>query len=219
MRSIFAAGLMIFLFSCSSNTETKPPARTSSRHSAAFNKSFDSVMNTYYRLTEAFVNWDSTAVQPIGKNLMTRLDSLSLGELNSEQAASVNKMKDFSKALLSRMVENKSITDKRQDFNLFSQSLFALLRDAEYDQETIYLNKCPMAFHDEEEGDWVSNKEGIRNPYLGLHHPTYGDAMIDCGEVKDSLTAPIVPSDKRPTTSEDKNTGDAPKSKKESANK
>ena len=44
-----------------------------------------------------------------------------------------------------------------------------------------------MAFNDTEPGLWLSKTEAIRNPYLGLHHPKYGKAMLVCGEVKDEI--------------------------------
>jgi hypothetical protein len=44
-----------------------------------------------------------------------------------------------------------------------------------------------MAFNDTEPGDWLSETDSIRNPYLGLHHPKYGKAMIDCGQTKSTI--------------------------------
>jgi hypothetical protein len=44
-----------------------------------------------------------------------------------------------------------------------------------------------MAFNDSIPGDWLSETESIRNPYMGLHHPRYGDAMIECGSTKSTI--------------------------------
>ncbi|HUQ96340.1 MAG TPA: hypothetical protein VM010_01660, partial [Chitinophagaceae bacterium] len=78
-------------------------------------------------------------------------------------------------------------TEKRHAFHSFSQNLYDLLRTIKYDGATVYLQQCPMAFNETEEGLWLSKTEKIRNPYLGLHHPKYKGGMISCGETKDVL--------------------------------
>ena len=44
---------------------------------------------------------------------------------------------------------------------------------------TIYIQKCPMA-NNNKGAIWLSTDEEIRNPY-------YGDAMLTCGSVIDTL--------------------------------
>jgi hypothetical protein len=61
------------------------------------------------------------------------------------------------------------------------------MRTIRYDESKIYLQECPMAFHDTAHGIWLSSKAEIRNPYLGLHHPKYKSGMLKCGETKDTL--------------------------------
>jgi hypothetical protein len=56
-----------------------------------------------------------------------------------------------------------------------------------YDESTIYLQECPMAFNDTDPGLWLSKTSDIRNPYLGVQHPKYKSGMLECGETKDSL--------------------------------
>jgi hypothetical protein len=79
------------------------------------------------------------------------------------------------------------ITTRRRSFHSFTQNFYDLLRTIRYDAATIYMQECPMAFNDTESANWLSGTAAVRNPYLGLHHPKYKGAMIDCGETKDSL--------------------------------
>jgi hypothetical protein len=65
--------------------------------------------------------------------------------------------------------------------------MYNLLRTVRYDRSKIYLQECPMAFGDDAAGLWLNNSDEVRNPYLGLHHPKYKDAMVDCGGAKDTL--------------------------------
>ena len=46
-----------------------------------------------------------------------------------------------------------------------------------------------MAFDDTVPANWISNSSEIMNPYLGKKHPKYQAGMLNCGEIKDSITA------------------------------
>ena len=40
-------------------SDPKPEGLTVSKHSSSFNESMSNAMNSYYDLTESFVNWDT----------------------------------------------------------------------------------------------------------------------------------------------------------------
>lgn len=160
-----------------------------SRHPNAFNQSIDNFLNAYYGLSEAFVNWDSAAVKSKSTALQQNLAGVKWNELQTdtvifETAASYI---DVLKKELPALTGSGNLTAKRHAFHSFSQNLYDLLRTIKFDSEKVYLQQCPMAFNDTEEGLWLSKTEGIRNPYLGLHHPKYKSGMISCGETKDTL--------------------------------
>lgn len=160
-----------------------------SRHSAAFNQSIDSFLNSYYGVAEAFVNWDSAAVTAGTNTMMGALENIKWAELQKDTviyqtAAGYN---DIFKNDMSVLSGNADLTTKRRSFHALTQNVYDLLRTVKYDQSKLYLQQCPMAFNDTEEGLWLSKNEKIRNPYLGLHHPKYKSGMLACGEVKDTL--------------------------------
>ena len=80
-----------------------------------------------------------------------------------------------------------NITAQRHAFSDVTKTIFAFLEAARYDNGQVYLQECPMAFNDNDSGFWLSRMSGIRNPYLGLHHPTYGKGMVGCGDTSDSI--------------------------------
>ncbi|MDB5252169.1 MAG: hypothetical protein JWP27_1338, partial [Flaviaesturariibacter sp.] len=96
---------------------------------------------------------------------------------------------DAFKGDLQTIESDPDITNRRRSFHSFTQNFYDLLRTIRYDAATIYMQECPMAFNDTEAATWLSSSSAIRNPYLGLHHPKYKGAMLDCGETKDSLKA------------------------------
>jgi len=185
MRILFICFLLAAFISCNNSQKEQGAARTGvSKHSNSFNSSVQRAMDSYHALTEAFVNWDSIAVIRQSADLELRLDSINFYGFVPETVTAPADTLVLAKKDLQAMAANKSITDKRHDLNSLTQHLYDFLSVVQYDEKKIYLNECPMAFNDTIAADWLSQSEAIRNPYLGLHHPTYGRAMIECGQMK-----------------------------------
>ena len=186
--SISFSFLLFFLAACNSGEgPANQAAAVPSKHSAAFNQSIQSILDQYYRLTEAFVNWDSAAAPTLATALTAQMDSLPLGEIHQDSSARAASLVSQAKKDLSAIAASSDITTKRHALNSLSDNLFDFLAVVRYDREKLYLQECPMAFNDEESGLWISKKEEIRNPYLGLHHPRYGKGMLECGDNKEVL--------------------------------
>jgi len=184
MRILIPSLLFILLFSCNSS---KQEQKLVSKHSNAFNNSVQNAMNLYHSLTESFINWDSNAVASKAKSLQTSLDNIKLDEFKPEVKQTALGSLNLSKNDLEQMASANSIVEKRHGLNSFTQNIYDFLRAVQYDEKKVYLNECPMAFNDTEPGDWLSTTDSIRNPYMGLHHPHYGGAMIDCGSTKSTI--------------------------------
>ena len=168
----------------------KQKAIAESKHSKTFNDSITSMMNDYYQLTDAFVNWDSLKTRTIAQTLNSKLNSIKLDELKKdssgieETAASI--LSD-AKTDVDSIQGNDNITAQRRGLNMLSQNIYDFLRTVKYDYSKLYFQQCPMAFNEDEPGVWLSKTDSIRNPYLGIHHPHYHGAMVSCGETKDTL--------------------------------
>jgi hypothetical protein len=178
-----------FFIACNNSGSNKVGADSAAinpgRHSAAFNQSIQSAMDSYYNLTEAFVNWDSVKASSLAATLNARLDSLPLSELkNNTSAAKADSLIGNAKKDVAGLIAASDITTKRHALNALSDHLFDFLNTVQYDRQKLYLQECPMAFNDTEPGHWLSSQDSIRNPYLGLHHPYYKSAMIECGSNK-----------------------------------
>jgi len=147
----------------------KPQGLTVSKHSSGFNESMSNAMNSYYALTESFVNWDTAKINTSLAELKTSIDSLRIEEMQKDTA----------------------IYEKRESLNMLSQQMFDLLRIVKYDAAKVYYQECPMALNNYESSAFWLSTEGEskkrRNPYLGLHDPKYGKAMLTCGATRDSI--------------------------------
>src|SRR5215213_690489 len=171
----------------SENKEPVPLAITDK--SDVFRSALSALMTSYYSLRDAFVSWDTVAVNKAALAVQLKADSLPLNELKADSQI-VETAKSFSMSVSGEakgvMGEN-NIEQKRRSFYTLSENLYNLVRTVQYNGEIIYHQHCPMAFNDTEEAWWLSNSNEIVNPYLGKSHPKYKAGMLNCGEVADSL--------------------------------
>ena len=158
-----------------------------SNHSKEFNQSIQQVLNDYYKMTQDFVNWDSTSVSTSAAAVGKGLDNINLGTDSVYSVPLSKAQESLHKDLAVIMQISPRIEQKRRSFNSFTQKFFQLLSDLKYDAGKLYLQECPMAFNDAEPGVWISEKDTIINPYMGLHHPRYSSAMIECGSNKSTI--------------------------------
>jgi hypothetical protein len=187
MRILSICFIIVALVACNNSEQQKSQSRGVSKHSNSFNASVQSAMDSYHELTEAFVNWDSAAVVRQSADLKLKLDSINFYGFPPNTITAPADTLAIAKKDLESMAANKSIIDRRHDLNSLTQHLYDFLSLVQYDEKKVYLNECPMAFNDTIPGDWLSESETIRNPYMGLHHPTYGKAMIECGSTKSTI--------------------------------
>jgi hypothetical protein len=167
--------------------ETKQQAIAVSKHSETFNSSVEAALKDYYTMTEAFVKWDSTAVNNYAAQLQNRLNTLKLDDLKKDSSGIYETaigFTDNAKSDVQTITSEPGFRQKREALNSLSENLYYFLNTVKYDKEKLYFQQCPMAFDDTKPGTWLSQKEEIRNPYLGLKDPRYGKGMLNCGETK-----------------------------------
>lgn len=195
---LLAAGVLRYVFfsgaKSASTKEPDPVPLMVSKHSDAFNNSIQAALSAYYDMSEAFVNWDADAVNKKATDLKSSLDAFNIDELQTEASGiyesaldPLNNVKSSTDAILS----SSAIDEKRTAFNQLSENLRLLLIIVKYDQSKLYWQECPMAFGDVA-GNWLSKTDAVRNPYLGLKHPTYGSEMLNCGGPKDTINFMIA---------------------------
>jgi len=159
------------------------------KNSGAFNDSFSVLLNNYFAVKDALVDWDTLKADQAAYAMAAKADSLPVRLIKADTniiltarslAASLSgDAKGF--------VGEAGIEGRRQSFNILTEELYNLLRAVRYDGGTIYHIRCPMAFKDSIEGFWLSPSAQIINPYLGNKHPVYKSKMLGCGEVVDSF--------------------------------
>jgi hypothetical protein len=182
-----------------SSSGPKPEGLTVSKHSNSFNESVNKAMNSYYALTESFVNWDTSRVNTSLADFKISIDSLRVQEMQKDSAIypTVESQWESIKAEIVGMQADTALYEKRAALNMLSQQMYDLLRIVKFDGAKVYYHECPMALNNYESSAFWLSTEGEhkkrRNPYLGLHDPKYGKSMLTCGATRDSINFAAAP--------------------------
>jgi hypothetical protein len=164
-------------------SEPKQEAIRIKKHSEEFNQSIANSINEYINLRNAFADTDTIRIKSQSQKFIGSVDSLKLNDLKKDDSliiASAEQQVSDIKANAEDILQQKDITEMREDFRMVSENLYPFLRTISYEGPKLYWLNCSMAFGQDKEGSWLSDTSNIINPYLGKNH-------TDCSEIKDSL--------------------------------
>lgn len=119
----------------------------------------------YLHLKDALVASDKDEARKAAAELRQSLAALSTGKKAEAEAA--------------RIASSSDVTEQRKAFSLLSNEMKTIVKGAKLSAGVLYVEYCPMA-NDNEGALWLSNEKEIRNPY-------FGDMMLKCGSVKETL--------------------------------
>jgi Cu(I)/Ag(I) efflux system membrane fusion protein len=143
-----------------------------------FRQQITAVAEAYFEVKNALVD-DNTDIAKTAsaklKNVLSKVDmKLLQGQAHDHWMAL---QKQLSEA--AGMVENaEDIESQREHFEMLSEHILEMTESFGLEIDKTYKQFCPMAF-DDKGAYWLSEIEEIRNPY-------FGDAMLTCGEVKET---------------------------------
>lgn len=169
--------------------EEKDAPLTISSKSSAFNRSVTGVLKSYYALADGFANTDSVQITASALKLNTLVDSIHFDQFKADTAiveTAVNLAQSM-KGDIAGLMGEKTMEQKRREFNMITDQLYSLVRTVSYDGGVIYHIRCPSAFSDSTEAYWLSPTSKIINPYRVKNAVGTNNQMQECGEVIDSL--------------------------------
>ncbi len=187
---IFIALSSLCIFSCNSPAGNTSNTTTVASHTAAPKSKLEEantlnmvgLLKIYYELKDAFVATSATKADAAANKLIKF--TAGMQESLEKDPANGPALKPYldtitteSKAMVAMMDE--SCEKKRLNFEKISGAMFGMLKIVELKNAGVYRQYCPMAFN-EKGAYWLSNVSDIKNPY-------FGDKMLECGEVTDSL--------------------------------
>ena len=174
MKRIFGIAIIASLMAChpseektAAKNDTQKDSLTVSNKIAIKDQKKANIFSEYVILKNALVKADQKLSQKAAVDLQKSLANFEGCEPTAEVAG--------------KIAASSNLTDQRKSFTTLSADLIALMKSAEIEKGTIYVQHCPMA-NKGDGGDWLSTEKEIRNPY-------YGDEMLECGNVTEELKA------------------------------
>lgn len=171
------------------SAKQKPAPLAISQNPEVFNIAFEKMMDAYFSVQSALVDWNGEAASKSAADLQQLAQQVPYDTLKADKKIILT-ARNFASEIASEseaLADANGIEAKRRAFNTLSDHLYSLINTVRYDREVIYHNMCPMAFNDTETAYWLSDDSTISNPYLGNKHPKYKSGMLTCGEVQDKV--------------------------------
>ncbi|MDQ8005824.1 MAG: DUF3347 domain-containing protein [Pedobacter sp.] len=125
----------------------------------------NAVYQQYLLLSNALINSDLATAKEASMALELGAKALKEGE----------KMADFA----AKITAASDIEVQRTLFSNLSNEMIAKVKAIGLQSGEVYVEYCPMALNDKG-ASWLSSKKEVKNPY-------YGESMLDCGEIKETL--------------------------------
>lgn len=148
-----------------------------------FNVSYASFLLAYYQLKDALVQNDTTSADAAAVVLASAADSIRLDEIKGDSTGAIKELARTFIMEINTSVQyftrEPGIEARRRQFEALTELVWNLTRSIRYTGATIYYQFCPMAFTNRG-AYWLSPERQILNPY-------FGDKMLHCGQVMDSL--------------------------------
>jgi len=142
--------------------------------SNAFSSDFSEALLSYLKMKDALVASDAGQVSAFAKVTAEKLKTISTKGLGKMEKQHLTK----SIEMLDAIATNDNMENQRSHFVILNENIVPIAMNIE-SSTNYYVQKCPMA-NNNKGAVWLSMEEEIRNPY-------YGDAMLTCGSVIDSL--------------------------------
>ncbi len=141
----------------------------------SYQAQFTPVLAEYFKLKDALVASDAEKTKAEAYKMLELLNKTQTAKLEGMVKSHLSKVKD----MLQAISENSKIENQRDHFIILSENMVALASNMNFEGNPVYVQFCPMA-NNNKGANWLSLEIEVRNPY-------YGDAMLTCGEVKDTL--------------------------------
>jgi hypothetical protein len=159
-----------------------PPAAPASTLGDEGTKRVTSLLDSYYDLKDALVATRAGQADNAANELYAKADSLiAYIRTDSTQGAALLPHLDTLKAEVKHITSmmDEGCENKRVYFDVISATMYTMLKKAGLKNARVYHQYCPMALNDKG-AYWLSKDEDIKNPY-------FGDKMLECGEVTDTI--------------------------------
>jgi hypothetical protein len=144
---------------------------------AQTNPAKDAILIAYYGVKNALITGSASATDTKAGELLTALSSFPADQLSAADKATWTKYFEKLRFDARHISESNDIAHQREHFATLSDNMFNAIKALKVNSAPVYRTYCPM-----KKMYWLSEYAAIKNPY-------YGNQMLTCGEVKETLSA------------------------------
>lgn len=176
------AAIAIFFSSCGTKESNETTAEHHQETAATTSSSTPSPINPlvqhYIHLKNALVSDNLQEAKAGAKGIIDAVNSIDTTSFSPEQKNIWKKEIAIVKENAQHVTEAPEVSHQREHLGPLSSAMHNLIQTFG-GGKTLYYDFCPMA-NDNKGGYWLSETEEIKNPY-------FGDEMLSCGQVKETL--------------------------------
>ncbi len=147
--------------------------------SAYFGKQLNNLLSAYIVLKDKFVDSDAKEVAKAAQDLSSELQNFDMKKLKGEEHISLMKNNKTILKSLNIVIKSDNIDEQRKQLKPLSAAVIKFVSPFKLKGQKLFVEFCPMA-DDTKGAFWISQYKTIKNPY-------FGEQMISCGDVRDSL--------------------------------
>lgn len=137
------------------------------------------IVDGYLLVKNALAKDNGTDAATAGTEIIAAISKVDTTAMNAAQKTAYNNVADDLNENAEHISENAGkIAHQRAHFQMLSKDVEDLVKTFGAGRK-LYKDFCPMA-DDGKGAAWLSEMEDIKNPY-------FGDEMLSCGEVKETL--------------------------------
>jgi len=161
------------------DAKEKPSKKMNMEVDAAFKAQFSAAVTSYLALKEAFVATDSKEAVAKAKTMKKTMAKVDMALLKGDNHLMWMDMKKPIDGNLDKIIASSDVEAQRLAFADLTDGVYKTITMFNITGLNVYYQFCPMAA-DGKGANWLSLESKIKNPY-------YGEAMLTCGETKETL--------------------------------
>lgn len=142
---------------------------------AQVNAGLSNVLEIYYAMKNALVAGDAAKASASASAFTIAISKVDPKALTADEQKIFSSLQSKLLADAKAIADAKDISKQREIFSGFSNSMITLAKSVKLSAQTVYIDFCPM-----KKAYWLSAEQPIKNPY-------YGNSMLTCGSVKDTI--------------------------------
>lgn len=144
-----------------------------------FKKQLEVVIGYYTTLKNNLVVGEPAEAKKSAVALLKSLEKMDMGLLEHDAHQYWMEQSARIKGKAERIASSKDLGVQRTYFSPLSNAIISITKTYGIEKDTVFVQYCPMVGNDKG-AFWLSESSKILNPY-------YGDEMLTCGSVKDTI--------------------------------